>query len=149
MNYFKFQFHYEDGQTEKTFSLWKKLCLATQDGGRLWHCYSTCLSHSSFEDLVAPSFEIQIWRYLWCFWMCPKQHCVGKQTFLHMVRIDPFAKLHNGSEIWINAMNNNVHLFVKMFLLFLVPNVKKITMHASIKILFLLKIVFYELELFY
>ena len=49
MDYFKFQFHYEDGQTEKIFSQWKKLCLAKQDDVRLSNCYSTCLSHSSLR----------------------------------------------------------------------------------------------------
>ena len=93
------------------------------------------------EDLEGPSFETPIWRYLWCFWGCPKPSCARKQKFSHMVSFHPFAKLHHGSEVWINAMNNNVHLFVRnFFVLFWVPNAKKITIHASIKILFLLKI---------
>ena len=49
LDYFKFQFHFEDGQTEKIFSQWKKLCLVTQDDNMLWNCYSTCLSHSSLR----------------------------------------------------------------------------------------------------
>ena len=61
MEYFKFQFHHEDGKTEKNFSKWKKLCLATQDDGRLWNCYSTCLSHSSlrtwWDQALKPQYE--------------------------------------------------------------------------------------------
>ena len=61
LDYFKFQFHYEDGQTEKFSPTEKKLCLATQDDVMLWNCYSTCLSHSSlrtwWDQALKPQYE--------------------------------------------------------------------------------------------
>ena len=49
--YFIFDFHHEDRQEGKVLSLWEKVCLPTQNGERLWTCYSTC-QRKTFHNFV-------------------------------------------------------------------------------------------------
>ena len=99
-----------------------------------------------FDDLKGRSFETPTWRYFWCFWRCLKPSCDGKQSFLHRVRIHPFAKLHFESEIRMNAIKMIICL-LGCFCIILCINCKKelLSMLQS-KFWFFLNFIFHGLK---
>ena len=122
-----------------SFSQWNKLCLATQDDGRLWNCYSTCLSHSSlrtcWDQALKPKYEdtYDVFEGVPSHLVLGNKH---SRTWWEFTLLPSFIM-----EVKSELMHEQQCSFVcynVSFLLFCVPNVKK-TIHASIKILILLR----------
>ena len=138
MDYFKFQFHYEDGQTEKIFSQWKKLCLATQDDGRLWHWekifYHIVLWGPGGTKLWNPNIKISMMFLK----VSPAILCWETKILAHGEN-SPFCQ----ASLWQWNLNYNV-----FFLIFCVPNVKKNYSYFNKKFQFFSEIIFYGLRTF-
>ena len=75
--YFIFHFHHEDGQAGKILSMWERVCLPTQNGYRLWTCYSTCPPHTSWRTWRRQASRISLKTFNGIFWRCFQPSCAG------------------------------------------------------------------------